>query len=164
MGRKHHWIISTGGHWKCDYDTSYNVSTGDFWKVYVRWSTHSCNNFVIGQSVSEKEKKSNENSNAYKRPSGYMTGIQMILNLKVFLTCKSTKNTISLDLGEIQDCGIWQGERNWKHFSSRKPNVWKLKSIIIIKFLRTWLVHELPHFPRWFCRVVTVQLVVIGHL
>ena len=32
----YHWIISTGGHWMCDDKTSDNLSTGDFWKVYVR--------------------------------------------------------------------------------------------------------------------------------
>ena len=36
VGGKYHWIISVGGNWECDDNTSDNLSTGDFWKVYVR--------------------------------------------------------------------------------------------------------------------------------
>ena len=36
VAHSYHWIISTGGHWMCDDKTSDNLSTGDFWKVYVR--------------------------------------------------------------------------------------------------------------------------------
>ena len=36
VAHSHHWIISTGGHWMCDDNSSNNLSTGDFWKVYVR--------------------------------------------------------------------------------------------------------------------------------
>ena len=36
VGSKYHWIISTGGNWKCDDNIKNNLSIGDFWKVYVR--------------------------------------------------------------------------------------------------------------------------------
>ena len=36
VGGKYHWIISIGDNWNCDDRTSNNLSTGDFWKVYVR--------------------------------------------------------------------------------------------------------------------------------
>ena len=36
VGGKYHWIISVDGNWECDDNTSDNLSTGDFWKVYVR--------------------------------------------------------------------------------------------------------------------------------
>ena len=36
VANRYQWVISAGGPWKCDDDTSDNLSTGDFWKVYVR--------------------------------------------------------------------------------------------------------------------------------
>ena len=30
------WVIPTSGRWMCDDNTGNNLSTGDFWKVYVR--------------------------------------------------------------------------------------------------------------------------------
>ena len=36
VAHSYHWIISTGGHWMCDDNNSNNLSTGDFWKVFVR--------------------------------------------------------------------------------------------------------------------------------
>ena len=32
---RYHWIISIGRQWQCD-DRTNRVSTGDFWKVYIR--------------------------------------------------------------------------------------------------------------------------------
>ena len=36
VAHSYHWVIPTGGHWKCDDNTGDNLSTEDFWKVYVR--------------------------------------------------------------------------------------------------------------------------------
>ena len=36
VGSWYHWIISIGGRWNCDDNTINNLSTGDFWKVYIR--------------------------------------------------------------------------------------------------------------------------------
>ena len=47
VANRYQWVISAGGPWKCDDDTSDNLSTGDFWKVYVRWNTPSYDNFVM---------------------------------------------------------------------------------------------------------------------
>ena len=35
VGGKYHWIISIDGSWNCD-DLTNSLSTGDFWKVYIR--------------------------------------------------------------------------------------------------------------------------------
>ena len=35
VGNHYHWIISIGGRWNCD-DLTSSLSTGDFWKVYIR--------------------------------------------------------------------------------------------------------------------------------
>ena len=36
VGSWYHWIISIGGRWNCYDNTINNLSTGDFWKVYIR--------------------------------------------------------------------------------------------------------------------------------
>ena len=33
---KYHWVLDYGGRWECD-DFSVGVSSGDFWKIFVRW-------------------------------------------------------------------------------------------------------------------------------
>ena len=33
--RSYHWLLDTGGRWECD-DWQVGVSSGDFWKVFVR--------------------------------------------------------------------------------------------------------------------------------
>ena len=36
VSSRYHWVIPTSGRWMCDDNTGNNLSTGDFWKVYVR--------------------------------------------------------------------------------------------------------------------------------